>query len=228
MVDCDFIPANYRDAQSLRGAIKLRGSLIGTMLVFMVIWVVAHQRQLQQANAMLANVTSESEQVAAHLEKKYAMQREREQLEQQQLLIHELGNRASAVVVLADVTRRMPDSVLLIGLKLNSPRFGDQTVASQTAEKADAPTAQTAIPPATPTPGAAKAPEIAFESEETTLVMTGLAIQTTDIIRFAAELERSPLMERVQMNLKGVAEWGGRVGQQFELVCQLRAQEIPS
>ncbi len=72
---------------------------------------------------------------------------------------------------------------------------------------------------------AAPAPPPAEEPELDRITMVGMAREMPEIIEFAAALENSRLFDRVQMEMKGPATWGGHSGQKFEIRCDLAKLE---
>lgn len=218
MIDLDFIPEQYHETRSLKGAVRLRASLISAMVVFMVLWVVANQKRISAAQAMTIEVKTQEAQVDTHLSKKAEMEQERARLEDGLTLLEILESKASPVVVLSDVSRRISDTVFLTDLVLTTPSAGRYAKteaareASKPQETTQAPSPETAEPESQPQ----SAPQ---------LVISGLATETPDVIQFSALLEESPLVSRVQMELKGIVVWGGRRGQGFKMTCDLYPEE---
>ena len=177
----------------------------------MVLWVVAHNSELASAEAMLADANEQMTQLDILLARKSNMDARRDRLARLEQLVSELRPTASLAVILSDLSRRMPDSVMLTDLAIESasirrfvakPASDKQETAAKDASK-DAPT-----PP----------------MDETRLVVSGLAMDVSDAIKFSAALEASALFEDVQMTLKGMGEWGGRRGEGFEVTCVLPTQ----
>jgi hypothetical protein len=53
------------------------------------------------------------------------------------------------------------------------------------------------------------------------LELFGIASEASEVIKFAAALETSPLFSRVSMQVKGPTDWAGRRAEQFEMTCDL-------
>jgi hypothetical protein len=121
----------------------------------------------------------------------------------------------SLVVVLGDISRRLPETVILT--KVN---FWSATLRRYAPSSIQKP----AVPAIAET--AATTPEKQDDrvSTVTLITMTAFANEVSEAIRCAAVLERSPLVAHVQMELKGEAVWSGRKGHQFELACELMDQ----
>jgi Tfp pilus assembly protein PilN len=207
-MDCDFIPYTYRERSSQRGAMKLRASLVGAMVALMVLWMTAHNRELATAEAMLTDARQQLTQVDILLTRKGAMEARRERLARLERLVSELRSPASPVVIMSDLSRRMPESVILTDLSIESASVRRFVHRPPSDKKG------------TPVTGATEV-EAAPLADGTRLVVRGLALDTSDAIRFSASLEASPLFADVQMTLRGSGEWGGRQGEAFELSCAL-------
>jgi cell division protein FtsB len=215
MIDCDFIPADYHQARSQQRAIRMRSTLISVLVIIMVLWVVANRHEVSQASAMLSDIEAQQQQLSVHLAKKDAMEAEKNRLRDHQRLMDEFDQRTSLVVVLGDISRRLPETVILtrvsfrsVSLRRYAPSPKEKPAAAATAETA------------------ATTPEKQDKmvSTVTVIIMTAFANEVSEAIRCAAVLERSPLVAHVQMELKGEAVWSGRKGHQFELACELMDQ----
>jgi Tfp pilus assembly protein PilN len=236
--DCDFIPTQYREAWALRKALKLRASCVGMLIAIMALWVVANHHRLSSAQAMVAEVERQEQQVRIHLAKKQQMEAERAALESHQRLIEQLDAGIDLVVVFSDISRRMPDTVVLTAMTANCPalaRYAAEEKAAPAPQgvppSAAAPTPPrpplqagrqpSAAPPPAPAPQS-KPPEEAADVDRITLI--GIARELPDVIAFAAALEGSRLFNRVQMEMKEPVVWAGRKAQQFEIRGDLARQ----
>ncbi|HVP11666.1 MAG TPA: PilN domain-containing protein [Phycisphaerae bacterium] len=221
--DCDFIPADYHAARTVRGAIKLRAGCVGTLIAIMVVWVVAHHHRVATAKAMLPDITRQQEQITIHLAKKAAMQAEQADLRDHQSLRELLEDQPSLVLVLSDLSRRMPDTVVLTEVSVDCPSL------AQFATEIDPPKAQEPQPPGDRPPPSPSAPNTPKTKEnpppKARVTLKGIAVDNPDVVRFAAALETSPLFDRVQMEVRGSIVWAGRRAQLFELSCGLLEQQ---
>lgn len=222
MKDCDFIPADYHAARSMKAAIRLRAACVGALIAIMALWVVAHQHRISAAKAMLPEITRQQEQAAIHLAKKAAMEAEREGLKDRRRLLSELETGVGLVPVFCEVSRRMPETVVLIELSAACPSVAEFAVEEQPNRPAEpaSPGAKAAPPSLTLV---TQAPD--DRSLTATLLLKGIAVDNADVVRFAAALEGSPLFDRIQMDVKGPTVWGGRRAQVFELTCELVGRE---
>jgi Tfp pilus assembly protein PilN len=216
--DCDFIPASHHVRRTQHNMMRMRASFISLMVVIMVVWVTAHHHDLASADAMFVDVSTQREQVEVLLSKKAEMEKERQSLADRELLIRRLEEHVNIVVLTSDISKRMPETVVLTKLNLRAPglsQFGVNETALKSVEPVKDPRSAGAAP-AAPTPPAIVAPAI--------LELTGVANESSEIIRFAAALERSPLISRVSMQVKGQLDWSGKRTEQFEMTCELIEQ----
>ncbi len=219
MTDCDFIPAPYHEQQMLRRSIKLRVYCVAGLLVIMAAWFAAHQGRISSAEAMLTETALQKDQVRIHADKQRLMESERGRLDDRRRLLEELSDSASLVLVLSDLSRRMPEHVILTRLSVRSPSVSqfvvkDLAVADRHSSRRG--------------PGVAAAVDAADSrpvSRFPRLEMTGIAVSLPDMIRFAGAMEDSALVQRVDMKVREPTVWGGRRVEQFTLMCELVAQD---
>jgi hypothetical protein len=217
MKDCDFIPADYHQARTLHRAVRTRAAMIATLLCLMGIWVVAHQREVASAQAMLADVAAQRNQVDIHLALREQMEKQRQGLLDQRRLLDHLAGETRLVAVLSDISRRLPETVVLTDLNAQLP--GMEVFARLPAAPGTPPPAATAGP----APVAAQAPTPATP-RPARLTLGGVAAAAPEVIRLAAGLEDSPLIDRVQMQSQQTSRWAGRVVEKFVLTCDLAEQ----
>lgn len=221
MHDCDFIPATYHQERSLRGAILLRASMLGTLVAIMAIWLVAHHHQVSSAQAMLSEVTSQHEQIALHQAKRAAMEQEESRLRARQDLLQRFEERPRLVVVLGEISRLLPEAVVMTDISVDGAGLGRYT---------HKPTAPLSKDGGTPSRGPSpQADSAAFPApspvDRASLRLTGVAPAAQEVLRFAAALEGCPLLRRVQLAAQEPAEWNGRRAERFEITCELAEQE---
>ena len=213
-MDCDFIPLHYREEQSLRRAIKLRAIGLGAMFALMGTWVFTNQQRIAGADAMLAEIAEQKSQVGIHAAKKQLMELERADLFDRQRLIDQLSDRSELVVVYSELSRQMPDTVILTSLSLECISLGAFARTEEESSEVGHQVTRNALPS-----GASSAePERRMKSE---LRLTGLAVSQSEVTAFQAALEGSPLFERVRMLMEEPTVWAGRRAERFELSCAL-------
>jgi Tfp pilus assembly protein PilN len=239
--DCDFIPTQYREAGALRKALKLRASCVGMLIAIMALWVVANHHRLSSAQAMVAEVERQEQQVRIHLAEKQRMEAERAVLESHQRLIEQLEAGIDLAVVFSDISRRMPDTVVLTAMTANCPALaryateeaGDMAAQGRGQATGPRPSLQadrqpSAAPSPVPTPQSVVAQPPSTVTHEAAdvdrITLIGIAREIPDVIAFAAALEGSRLFNRVQMEMKEPVVWAGRKAQQFEIRGDLARQ----
>jgi len=219
--DCDFIPAEYHATRAMRAAVRLRIGCVSALMAIMVVWVAAHQHRISTVKAMMPEIARQQEQLALDSAKKAAMEVERERLKDRRELLAQLEAEVSFVPVFSEISRRMPDTIVLIELSAACPSVARFAVEEQSPGRPAEPAATGAkSAPAAPSPTPAD------QDFTATLSMKGIAVDDADVARFAAALEDSPLFGRIQPEAKGPTVWGGRRAQLFELTCELVRQEV--
>ena len=216
-MDCDFMPDWYHERQALRRAVRFRSTGLVVMFAIMGLWVLVHHHRIAAAEAMLQEVSLQGEQMRLLSAKQAEMRSEQRRLQNRRRLVDLLSAHTSLVVVLSDLSRRLPDTVMLteLGLRCSSVC----AFASPEAGKTGARGASRAL--------SLEPPLVAGERDNTLrqrLHMEGLAASLSDAIRFSAMLEESPLFERISMDVKGPAVWAGRRAEQVELDCEMVSQ----
>ncbi|MFH1417117.1 MAG: PilN domain-containing protein [Planctomycetota bacterium] len=221
MKDCDFIPAKYHEVRTLRHALKRRASCLASLLVIMAVWIVMHQHRISTAQAMLPELDRQQEQIEIHMAKKQAMESRRANLRNHKRLLGELENAVSLELAFSEIGRRLPKTVVLTELTLTSPSLARFSLVNE--EPEDPPPARGRNPRR-----GAVAAKPWRDTVSTTPMMSieGVAVANPDVAVFVANLESSPLYDRV--NLKETREpivWAGRRAQRFELTCEVVAQQ---
>ncbi|MBN2560684.1 MAG: PilN domain-containing protein [Phycisphaerae bacterium] len=217
MEDCDFIPTRYREAHTLKRAIRLRASCVGLLIAIMLVWAVVHKHRLASERAMMPDVARQHEQIAIHLAKKEAMEAERAALRNHRRLIEQLRGDLDLVVVFSDISRRMPETVVLTELSVHCPSLRRYAVKEEDDLQRGRPT-----PPASRQARSDR--QLEDELTVDRITMNGIAREIPEVIGFAAALEDSELLSRVQMEMGEATAWAGREARRFELTCDLAKQ----
>ena len=216
MRDCDFITPEYHQQRRMVQIIRQRVCLMGGMVVLILVWCIAHQGQVNSASAMMIEVQQQDEQLQLHLQQKQALEDERVRLERRELLVDVLSSPTQLGVIFADVSRRVPRSMLLTQVRVKSPGMMYYVGAPEIA-----PVEKIAAKPGT-APIVVDGPK---PTDPPRMTISGLARRPQDVIAFAAALERSTLLDRVQIQSQGPTQWAGRTGEKFEITCELLDQK---
>jgi len=217
MIDCDFLPADYHNRQDERRTLRRRAACLGVMVGLMGIWLGQNRREIAQADWFLGDLAAQQQQLKISLARKEQLIQERERLKAQQEIVEKLQEHVSLVVLFADLSARIPESVALTSVSLAVPP--------------PPPTLEGPSDPKKPPAGEAtagtdgKQPAKSRAAGRLRLTMRGAARTARDVSEFLAELELSPLVDHVQMDLKGPSAWAGRQVQAFVLSCDLKPQQ---
>jgi len=217
MIDCDFIPSDFHDARTIRNAIRRRAAAVGALLAIMAIWLVAHFHQARSAQAMLNDVASQEQQLALTADIKAEMESERARLARHQALLAQLEGHVSLVLVLSELSRRLPITIVLTSVEINHPMFAAFARLDPSVPQSPHPDNSSAAH----RNGSARdsaTPNVAW------LRITGVSARKPDIVTFAAALESSPLFDRIHLQVDKPVAWAGRRGESFEMACHLRKQ----
>lgn len=201
----------YHVAREQRRAVKLRASCVGGLLVVMVIWFLANRHELAVAEEMHRGILSQHNQLKIHLAEKSKLIERRGALRDRRNLIQQLAHRTSPVGIFADISNRLPATVVLTHVSLEA-----DTVSRYSQERT-APSSSKSTP---------RAGEIIAQSPSSRprLILSGLASTTPQLLSFAAELESSAVFDKVHLDTKGTTTRFGRRGVGFELMCEFASR----
>jgi Tfp pilus assembly protein PilN len=216
--DCDFIPSGYHESRRLRRALRLRAMCVVILITIMGTWVVFHRQRLAVAQDLLADLGRQRGQIAIHLTNKQSMEVQRERLRDRRRLIERLQDQPSLVVLLSDISRRLPETMVLTRLDVNCPSFS-----TYAADDEPAATPDTRTSPAKS--WADRSERRAAKPTPARVTLTGIAREAPEVYGFVRALEGSPLVDEVRMEVNRPASWAGRQVQLFELKCDLVAQQ---
>ncbi len=196
-------------------AVRRRVSMLGGLVAMMLVWVVAHQRQLASAAAMMIDAQSQQAQVRELAEKKQTMQDQRERLAANEELLRQLASPTELAVVFADLSSRVREPFVLTRVTVMSP------CVSQYARRAD----EDKVVNINHGNGAPKSADPTPRNQTPSIAIHGIAKSAQDVIMLSAILENSPLFDRVQIITQSASEWAGRRAQKFEMTCDLVPQQ---
>lgn len=223
MTDCDFIPSVYHEQRRVKRALRQRSGCVVAMFGMMLIWLVSHHYQLKSAEAMLKSVQQQQSQLGLVSNKRLELDRERAELVEHRQLVDRLSDQANLLVVLSDLSRCMPETVVLTDVTLNASFMTPYLV-----EAGEAMTI--APPPRVDSKGKATAPEAipAPPMPIETLRLSGIALTPQDVFEFASRVEKSGLFAHPYSQVLAEKDWGGRRAAAFELTCELIPHERSS
>ncbi|MBX3394864.1 MAG: PilN domain-containing protein [Phycisphaerae bacterium] len=184
----------------------------------MCIWLVANHRQLSVAEAMLADVESQQSQLKHLSEEKLQLQSELAGIVTHEQMIGQLGDRASLVIVLADLSRNIPENVKLTRVTMDATYLAPYLVLSGGHRD----------PARNPVSSSVPSQE-QLNGQRTDrfdiLRLEGIALGPADVIEFASALERSGLFADVYTEVVESGVWSGRAVRKFALLCEIIPHE---
>lgn len=220
--DCDFIPAEYHERRRVRTMIRQRvGGCVG-LVAIMLVWLGAHHYRLKSAEAMMADVGAQKAQMESLAARKAEMERARSVLTNLQDLMVELGGRRSLVAVFGELSRRIPDSIVLTGCQLYEPSLSDYAIDTDRSNGQDSAASRRN---AAFNMGGQTSPRIVEpDSMRRGLTLYGVAWSIPDITDFAASLDKSPAFYEVDMDVRDPVVFAGQPVQQFRMTCRIAQQ----
>jgi len=203
--------------------IRIRCAGIGALVVVMGIWIGVNRKMISSARAMMPEIESQQRQIDIHISRTKQLMADRATLDARHAFLEQLQQRISLVPVLADISDRMPENVLLTQLLRNPELLGKEEEPQGTAIAVDV----KGVKPNTPIDVTrARAPDSnALSGQPSFITIRGVARSVPDILEFAAALERSKLLDRVEMQIGQPGIWAGKQVQKFEVTCGLVPQK---
>ena len=222
MTRIDFIPLEHHEAGRRRRMVRMRSAGVAALVVVMGLWIGVNRSMIASARAMMPEIESQQRQIDIHLDRTKQMMADRATLDARRAFLDQLHLRISLVPILADISERMPESVLLTRMSFNPDSLGKDEVETKNAETGDPNNVKPKAPPAPPQPpGSAEPP---LPAGAAVVAIHGVARTVPDILEFAEALERSKLLSRVEMQIGEPGIWAGKQVQQFEVSCALVPQ----
>lgn len=213
----------HHEAGRRRHMIQLRCVGIGALVFVMCIWIGVNRQMISSARAMMPEIVQLQRQIDIHRGRVEEMSAKRATLDGRRLFLDQLHQRISLVPILADISDRMPETVLLTKLSFNPELLGKDDDDGR--KQVPAAEAKPLVPISTDVnkkpQNAAEPPPVASVSIVT---ISGVARTVPDILTFAEALERSKLLNRVEMQIGDLGVWAGKRVQQFVARCALVPQ----
>lgn len=224
MKDCNFIPAEFVARQARSRVMRWRAGGVVAVVAAMGVWCGVNHHELASAETMYNEVAQQHNQVRIHISMMQNLKEQRASLDERSQMLQTLSGHVNLVVVFADMSRRIPDSVALTEVRLLG---SDEASQPQPLFSSAAPPSQPK-PKEDPTADSSKSLRRTCDPlawSEHVLVLTGAAKSTPDILAFAAAMEKSPLITKVRLSARGVGEVKGRKAELFDLACDLAKQK---
>jgi len=205
--------------------IRIRSAGICALMVVMGIWIGVNKRMIASARAMMPEIEAQQRQVDIHIARTKQLIDDRATLDARRGFLEQLQQRISLVPVLADISDRMPESVLLTRLSLNAEYLeADEPANSDAPTAADLRSSKPNKPlDVTRKISTSDLAELAVIPP--VISIRGVARAVPDILEFAAALERSKLLGRIEMQIRRPGIWAGKQVQRFEVTGALVPQK---
>ena len=223
MARIDFIPLEYHEDGRRRRMIRIRSAGVCVLAAVMGMWVGVNRQMIASARAMLPEINAQQQQIDIHIARTQQLMADRATLDAHRAFLDQLQQRISLVPVLADISDRMPENVLLTQFSRSPELLGkDEDEAPGAAPALDLKGAK----PNTPLEVSRdRTPDsVVLSGQPSIVTIRGVARAVPDILEFAAALERSKLIDRVEMQIGQPGTWAGKQVQRFEVTCALVPQ----
>lgn len=219
----DFIPMEHHEAGRRRRMVRLRCAGIGALVVVMGLWVGVNRQMIASARAIMPEIELIQRQIDIHRDRVAELTAKRTVLDARRKFLDQLQQRISLVPILADISERMPEAVLLTRLSFNPELLAtDEDDARKSGAATDAIGTVRDATSSGGDPRLDSDPRPAGSGPFVTI--RGVARTVPDILSFAEALERSKLLNRVEMQIAEPGTWAGKRVQQFVVTCGLLPQ----
>jgi len=227
--DGSFLPEDYvaRKAESRANFIAV---FLFSIVMFLVVsaFFVTHRRWTTIRVEQVA-INDEYAQEKLKIEQLETLDKERARMLAKAEVTTALLEKIPRSVLMAELTSKVPSNVTIEEMELTSKRIDPNKEFRLVDEKPKAGPVKTLAPK--PKPGAAKVetkapeakPEIKAPRFESAVKISGLSTVYNDITDYAAILQASPLLERVELVFIKEAKFEDRELHKFEILAQLRA-----
>jgi len=212
-VDCDFIPSRYHDARRMRNMVQRRVVGVVALVAVMAIWFYTNQSRIVRAEAMMDDAEAQQLQVANVAAYKLQLLQQRSGLNDLQDMLSTLSGDRDLVLIVAELSRRVPTTIVLTKCDVMVPsiyQYGIET---------DPKGADNKIPLKNKV--LLQSTGLFDDESAATMVLQGIGAGDSEIIDFAADLDRSPLFFKVKFDVLEDVVLEGRPGKTFRLTCRL-------
>jgi Tfp pilus assembly protein PilN len=222
--DCDFIPAEYHEQRRVQGLVRKHVASVLVVFAIWMVWVGAHRHRIQTAEAIMADISAQKSEFDVVAARKSEMERARGILKNLQDLMRELAGSRSLVTVFGELSRRIPDSIVLTECHLFEPSLSEYSVDAEGNGSMDV-------------KGGFSQGRLVRQNRETSpevvevdvmrrgLTLVGVARTIPDVIDFAAALDKSQAFYEVDMDVRETTMYAGLPAHRFRMTCRI-AQEL--
>ena len=199
MKEVDFVPAWYRAVQRRRRDLAVRISSLCVLVAAMAVWSVRNLAVVHAAETDLAAVRESYDLQSAPLARIEELREKMQDLQERQTLLSCVRGGARVDQILAELTRLMPQALVLADVGIVQP---DRTQAPLASDAANTNTGDSV-------------------SELGRVEIMGFAGSSAEVGSFHTALVESPCFEDVQMSYCRPAVHRNRKGREFLLTARL-------
>ena len=203
MENLDFLPDRIRQQRSRRNALIRQGYLVAACCVGIVLLAYMRQGTIRSAQAELSLLKDRSGNVQQQLAMRAGLEAQQAELMIKKRIDDQIGSRANALDILAELDQIVPPSMILGSLTLEA------TEQRQTIQSVNGGLA----------PSAAGRQAQQLVVNRMRMVITGIAPTDVDVANFIGQLSASPLFEDVNMGYARNCEFRGRGAREFQVSC---------
>lgn len=223
MTRIDFIPFEHHEAGRRRRMIRMRCAGIAALVVVMGIWIGVNRTMIASARAIMPEINLLQKQIEIHRGRVEELSANRAMLDARRAFLDQLQQRINLVPILADISERMPESVLLTRFSFNPDLIGANED-EQRARRSHTDSKPLDSKSAEASGGQQNSTDLRAASGGSFVTIHGVARTVPDVLSFAEALERSKLLNRVEMQIGEPGTWAGKRVQQFVATCALVPQ----
>lgn len=196
MRDADFLPENIRDQRQGKRRRRRQAYLVVACVLALAGLTRLRSGQIAQARADLAAVENRAASLQREIDKIPPLEQQMSDLLIRKRIDGELGSRADATCVLAELCRLMPPNMALLSLELKTVGVAGDDKAHPAANDIE-------------------------NGRRVRLVLTGMAPTDVDTANFIGQMSTSCLFEDVNMGYSKNTTFKGRLAREFQASCTL-------
>ena len=201
METIDFLPERIKAQRQRRRRWVRLAYLLVSCAVILAAYGIAQQVRFLRAKERLNSLSDRAANVQQQVAMLGTLQQQYADLMIKKRIDEQLGSRADALDVLAELGRLMPESVAVGSLELKTVEL------------------RTTVRPALARGASAAGRPEDFVEKRVRLEMTGLAPSDVEVANFIAQLSASPLFEDVNMGYSKNTEIQDRSAREFRIGC---------
>ncbi len=209
MHNIDFLPRRIKQQRARRRRRLRQSYIVGVCVAVLAAVGYVRQGGVESVQAELIALQNRSGRVRSQLSLREDLEKEWNQLIRKQEISERFDTRLTARDVLAELGHRLPESMALTKLDVQSDNVLLDPATPAQRRSSGAGRAISAMPPTTSRQ----------RITQIRLVITGLAPSDVEIANFVGQLASSPLFEDVHMGYTREVTYRGKKARQFQATC---------